>query len=245
MLALRAVSKRYGPRTVLDGIDLEVAAGQRVALLGPSGGGKSTALRLLVGLVVPDAGAVEVLGEAMTAASAPALRRRLGYVIQDGGLFPHLTAADNAALMARHLGWSPARIDARLAELARLVRLPDDALGRYPVQLSGGQRQRVSLMRALLLDPAVLLLDEPLAALDPMVRAELQDDLRAVFARLGKTVVLVTHDLAEAHHLCDELVLLAGGAIVQRGDLADLRERPATPFVTAFVEAQRGLPGAA
>lgn len=242
MLALRAVSKRYGPRTVLDRVDLEVGAGQRVALLGPSGGGKSTALRLLVGLVLPDAGEVRVLGTAMTATSAPGLRRRLGYVIQDGGLFPHLTAADNAALVARHLGWPPARIGARLAELARLVRLPDDALGRYPVQLSGGQRQRVSLMRALMLDPEVLLLDEPLAALDPMVRAELQDDLKGVFAGLGKTVVLVTHDLAEAAHLCDDLVLLHEGRIVQRGGLDALRSAPVAPFVTAFVKAQRGVP---
>jgi osmoprotectant transport system ATP-binding protein len=242
MLALRAVSKRYGPRTVLGGVDLEVGAGQRVALLGPSGGGKSTALRLLVGLVLPDAGEVRVLGAAMTAASAPGLRRRLGYVIQDGGLFPHLTAADNAALVARHLGWPPARIGARLAELAGLVRLPDDALGRYPVQLSGGQRQRVSLMRALMLDPEVLLLDEPLAALDPMVRAELQDDLKGVFARLATTVVLVTHDLAEAAHLCDDLVLLHEGRVVQRGGLDALQSAPAAPFVTAFVKAQRGVP---
>jgi osmoprotectant transport system ATP-binding protein len=241
MLALERVCVAFGARPVLRDLDLAVGAGQRVALIGPSGCGKSTVLRLLVGLLAPDRGRVRVLGEAMTPATATALRRRIGYVIQDGGLFPHLTARDNAAIVARHLGWPVARIDARLAELAELTRLPLDLLARYPGQLSGGQRQRVSLLRALMLDPEVLLLDEPLAALDAMVRAELQDDLRDVFARLARTVLLVTHDLAEAHHLAGELVLMRDGAIVQRGPLAALTEAPAEAFVTAFVRAQRGL----
>ena len=172
-------------------------------------------------------------------ATCIAVRRRTGYVIQDGGLFPHLSAADNAALLARHLGWSAARRRERLDELAALVRLPGDVLARTPRELSGGQRQRVSLMRALMLDPEALLLDEPLGALDPMVRAELQDDLRAIFAELAKTVVLVTHDLAEAAFFADTVVLMRDGAVVQAGPPGDLEARPADPFVTQFIGAQR------
>jgi osmoprotectant transport system ATP-binding protein len=161
-------------------------------------------------------------------------------VIQDGGLFPHLTARGNVSLLARHLGWPAARIDARVADLAALTRLPADALDRAPHELSGGQRQRVALMRALMLDPAALLLDEPLGALDPLVRADLQAELRDLFRSLGKTVVLVTHDLGEATFLADHLVLLREGSIVQQGPPADLWRRPADPFVTRFVQAQRG-----
>jgi len=241
VLELRGVTKRYGPRTVVDDVTLAVARGQRVALIGPSGSGKSTILHMLVGLARPDRGAIVLLGEEVRPDTVQALRRRVGYVIQDGGLFPHLTAHGNVALLARHVGWAPARIDERIAELTRLVRLPDDALARYPVQLSGGQRQRVGVMRALMLDPEVLLLDEPFGALDPLVRADLQDDLRDVFARLGKTVVTVTHDLAEAAFLADDLVLLRDGAIVQRGALRELATAPADPFVTRFLRAQRGL----
>ena len=155
------------------------------SLIGPSGCGKSTLLRLMLGLVAPDAGAVRVRRAAADPAHAStALRRRIGYVIQDGGLFPHLTARGNVTLMARHLGWDAARTAARVDELAALTRFPADAPGRYPDELSGGQRQRVGLMRALMLDPEVLLLDEPLGALDPLVRAELQDDLRGIFRAL-------------------------------------------------------------
>jgi osmoprotectant transport system ATP-binding protein len=169
-----------------------------------------------------------------------AIRRTLGYVIQDGGLFPHLTARGNITLMARFLGWDRARLDRRVNELAELTRFPVDGLDRYPHQLSGGQRQRVGLMRALALDPAALLLDEPLGALDPLVRAELQDDLRAVFRQLGKTVVLVTHDLGEASFFADRIVLLREGVIVQEGPPSDLWRKPANEFVTRFVQAQRG-----
>jgi osmoprotectant transport system ATP-binding protein len=162
-------------------------------------------------------------------------------VIQEGGLFPHLTARANVALLPRHVGWSETKIATRTAELAELVRLPDDLLDRGPLELSGGQRQRVALMRALALDPEVLLLDEPLGALDPLVRAELQDDLKTLFQELKKTVLLVSHDLAEAVHLCGNLVLLREGRIVQRGTFADLAKAPADDFVSKFVRAQRGL----
>ncbi|MBK9037344.1 MAG: ATP-binding cassette domain-containing protein [Myxococcales bacterium] len=241
MLLLRDVVKAYGPRRVLDGVTLEVARGARVALIGPSGSGKSTALRLFTGLLRPDAGAVELGGEPLTVRGLAAARRRLGYVIQDGGLFPHLTAAANVVLAPRQQGWPRARCDARVAELAELVRLTVELLARFPVQLSGGQRQRVALMRALVHDPEVLLLDEPLGALDPMVRAELQDDLRALFTRLGKTVLVVTHDLAEAAHLADTAVLMRDGRVIQRGTIASLAATPADDFVRRFVRAQRGL----
>ena len=236
MISLAGVIKRYADAVALGPIDLELPAGATTALIGPSGCGKSTLLRLLIGLVRPDAGTIRIGGAPFT----PALRLRMGYVIQEGGLFPHLTARANAAIMARHLRWETPRIESRMAELATLVRLPQDALDRFPAQLSGGQRQRVSLMRALMLDPDVLLLDEPLGALDPMIRADLQTDLRDIFARLGKTVVLVTHDLAEAGFLAQSIVLLREGQIVQRGALADLLHS-SDPFVAKFVHAQRGV----
>lgn len=167
------------------------------------------------------------------------LRRRMGYVIQSGGLFPHLSARANVELLARHVGWSAPRRAERMAELAELVHLDPGLLERYPLQLSGGQRQRVSLMRALMLDPDLLLLDEPLGALDPMIRAELQRDLREIFDRLGKTVVLVTHDLLEAGYFARRIVLMAEGRIVQQGSYSDLRERPASDLVRRFLAAQR------
>jgi len=238
-LELHAARKRFGDAEALRGIDLRVQAGRTTVLIGPSGCGKSTVLRLLVGLLLPDAGAVRIDGVAIDAGNIGSIRRRIGYVIQDGGLFPHLSARDNVTLMARHLGWGAARIAQRIAELVQLTRFPAEALGRFPAQLSGGQRQRVSLMRALMLEPDVILLDEPLAALDPLIRAELQADLRAIFRALGKTVVLVTHDLAEAGYLGDVIVLMRDGAVVQRGTLRDLVTAPVDPFVSHFVNAQR------
>src|SRR5262249_57613233 len=154
--------------------------GATTMLIGPGGCGSCTLLRIVIGPTVPDPGAVRIGGNVLGRGNCQTLRRRMGYVIQDGGLFPHLTARANVTLMARHLGWDPVQLDARVRELAELARLPEPALDRYPAELSGGQRQRVSLMRALALDPDLLLLDEPLAAIDPLVRAELQDDLRAI-----------------------------------------------------------------
>src|SRR4029079_18479884 len=187
-LRLAKVTKRYGTGAAVDGIDLTFASGRTTALLGPSGCGKSTVLRLLVALVSPDAGEITIDGRPLAAEDIEALRRRVGYVIQDGALCPHLTAAENVTLMARHLRWDPARAAKRLDELAALTRFPTDALAPYPNELSGGQAQRVAIMRAQLMDPEVLLLDEPLSALDPLVRSELRDDLRAIFRAFGKTV---------------------------------------------------------
>jgi osmoprotectant transport system ATP-binding protein len=245
MIELRGISKAYSGNTVLAELDLSIEPGSTTVLIGPSGCGKSTLLRLMIGLIRPDSGSVTVDGIALTPQSALAVRQRLGYVIQDGGLFPHLTARDNVILMAHYLGWDAGKIEARLAELANVTRFPCEGLDRFPAQLSGGQRQRVSLMRALMLEPKVLLLDEPLGALDPIVRAELQTDLRAIFRSLEKTVVMVTHDLAEAGWFADEILLMRAGRIIQRGPLEALIDEPSDPFVTQFVSAQRQVLGIA
>ena len=239
MVELRGVSKRYGGHVVLHPTDFVAEPGKNTVLIGQSGCGKSTLLRLVIGLIKADTGTVTIAGEQLTPQSRRHLRHRMGYVIQDGGLFPHLTVRDNVALLARHLGWTEDRVAKRTAELAALAKLPDGMLDRFPAQISGGQRQRVSLMRALMLDPEVLLLDEPLGALDPIIRSEVQEDLRRVFKQLNKTVILVTHDLGEAWFFGDAIVLMRDGLVVQRGTLEDLMERPADPFVTRFVKAQR------
>jgi osmoprotectant transport system ATP-binding protein len=235
-ITLTGVVKRHDGRVALGPIDLQLAAGRTTALIGPSGCGKSTLLRLIVGLSAPDEGQVAIGDTVVSPESVRALRRRVGYVIQDGGLFPHLSGRANVALPARNR--PTAEVLARVNELVGLTRLPADVLDRAPARLSGGQRQRVAMMRALILDPDVLLLDEPMAALDPMVRAELQTDLKAMFAALHKTVVLVTHDIGEAGYLADQIVLLRAGQIVQAGPLEELFAAPIDPFVTEFVRAQ-------
>ncbi|QRK12098.1 ATP-binding cassette domain-containing protein [Archangium violaceum] len=239
MFEFEGVSKRFGVTWALHPLDLRLPEARTTVLLGPSGCGKSTLLRLMNGLLRPDTGRVLFRGQPLRDEDLLTVRQHMGYALQGGGLFPHLTARGNATLMARYLDWPADRVHARLRELVELTRFPPDALERYPGQLSGGQRQRVGLMRALMLDPDVLLLDEPLGALDPMVRYELQGDLRDIFARLGKTVVLVTHDLAEGAFLGDHVVLMREGRIVQQGPLAELERAPAEPFVTRFFQAQR------
>lgn len=240
--AMEKASKRYGDVVALDSVSLDFAAGKTTALIGSSGSGKSTVLRMLLALELPDSGQVTVDGRPLLLAQVLPLRQRVGYVIQEGGLFPHLTVRGNLALLPRHLGWSAEKISARVEELATLTRLHRGVLQRYPAELSGGQRQRVALMRALMADPDALLLDEPLGALDPLVRYELQDELKQWFQSLGKTVIIVTHDLAEAAWFAERLVLMRRGAVVQDGTLADLLDRPADPFVTQFVQARRSLP---
>ncbi|MDQ6623182.1 MAG: ATP-binding cassette domain-containing protein [Verrucomicrobiota bacterium] len=236
LVRLTGVTKRYGSTVALHPTDLSFRRGETTVLIGPSGCGKSTVLRLIIGLLQPDAGEIEIDGGKLSASSMTALRHRVGYVIQDGGLFPHLTARGNVLLMSRQLG-KPVQLD----ELCALTRFPVALLGRYPTELSGGQRQRVSLMRALALSPELLLLDEPLGALDPLVRAALQKDLKEIFQRLKQTAILVTHDLAEAAFLGDRIVLMNEGRIVQEGTLAELQKNPASDFVTEFINAQRSL----
>ena len=239
LVRLIGVGKSFGETIALHPTDLAFKPGLTTALIGPSGCGKSTILRLIIALLTPDRGQVMFDATEVTAANAQEIRRRVGYVIQEGGLFPHLTARANVLLMSRHLGRPPNETEARLEELCALSQFPRPALDRYPAELSGGQRQRVSLMRALMLSPEVLLLDEPLGALDPLVRSALQRDLKEIFARLNQTAVLVTHDMAEAAYLGDEIVLMNEGRIVQRGSVEDLRDRPANEFVSQFINAQR------
>jgi osmoprotectant transport system ATP-binding protein len=241
LVQLAGVSKTYGDALALHPTDLDFERGKTTVLIGPSGCGKSTLLRLIIRLLDPDAGTIHFDSAPVTLANVSELRRRIGYVIQDGGLFPHLTARKNILLMANHLKWDAAKMDNRLKELCALTRFPDAALDRFPIELSGGQRQRISLMRALMLSPELLLLDEPLGALDPLVRAALQKDLKVIFSRLRQTAILVTHDLAEAAYLGDEIVLMNEGRVVQRGTLEDLRAKPSSSFVTEFINAQRSL----
>jgi len=241
MFNLHRVEKRFGDLVAVSGIDLEVPAGRTLALIGASGSGKSTLLRLMLGLERPDRGTIQFHGEELCKANLESIRQQVGYVIQEGGLFPHLNSADNIGLLARHRGWSTERRRERIGQLCELTHFPESGLSRKPAQLSGGQRQRVALMRALMLDPEVVLLDEPLGALDPLIRFELQNELLGIFRRLEKTVVLVTHDLNEADFLADELILLRDGTIEQRGDLASLRRDPASDYVALFLRAQHQL----
>lgn len=240
MLEVRGISKSFGDTLALAPLDLRFTPGETTALIGPSGCGKSTLLKLLMGIISPDSGEVLIDGTPLTPENAQAQRRKLGYVIQDGGLFPHLTCEENVTLMARHLAWKKDAIQARLSKLRTLVQLDATSLSRYPKSVSGGQAQRVGLMRALFLNPDALLLDEPLGALDPLVRRDLQEELKAIFEGLGKTVVLVTHDMAEAAFFGDRIALLREGHLCQLGTLRDLLDHPAEPFVQRFIEAQRG-----
>jgi osmoprotectant transport system ATP-binding protein len=239
LIELVGVSKSFGATAALHPTDLAFPPGLTTALIGPSGCGKSTLLRLIIALLKPDTGKVTFDDLEVTETSAQQVRRRVGYVIQEGGLFPHLTARANVLLLSRHLGRPASKMEERLEQLCALSQFPRNGLDRYPAELSGGQRQRVSLMRALMLSPEVLLLDEPLGALDPLVRSSLQKDLKEIFARLKQTAVLVTHDMGEAAYLADEIVLMNEGRIVQRGTVVDLRDHPASAFVSEFINAQR------
>jgi osmoprotectant transport system ATP-binding protein len=242
MFVLDNVAKSFSDVQVLQPTTLEFHAGQSTVLIGPSGCGKSTLLRMLVGLTEPDQGTICFGGTALRTDNLLQMRQRMGYVIQDGGLFPHLTARQNVALMPAYLGWDAQRIRERVDELADLTRLSRGFLERYPAQLSGGQRQRVGIMRALALDPPVVLLDEPMGALDPMVRYDLQEDLRSIFSSLAKTTIMVTHDMGEAAFFGDRVLMLSEGRIVQDGRLEELIHNPSNDYVARFILAQR-IPG--
>ena len=240
MLTFSNISKAYDGHVALNNLSCSIPRGMTTVLIGPSGCGKSTLLKLVTGLIHPDHGVISVDGQRVADADIGKLRRRIGYVIQDGGLFPHLNAEHNVTLMARYLGWEQERVHARLLELGRLLRFPQELLRRFPDELSGGQRQRIGLMRALMLDPDLLLLDEPLGALDPMIRYELQRELKEIFSLLHKTVLLVTHDMGEAAFFGDDIIVLRGGTLVQQGSLRQLLDEPAHDFVREFIQAQRG-----
>lgn len=239
MIELEGVVKRYGHHAALAGVSLSVEAGTFVALVGASGSGKTTLLKTLNRLVVPDAGEVRIAGEPVETGPAPLLRRKIGYVFQEVGLFPHLSVAENIAVTPKLLGWPAERIAGRVEALLDLVALPRQMGERRPDALSGGQRQRVGVARALAAEPKIVLMDEPFGALDPLTRDALGDDYRALHERLGLTTVMVTHDMAEAVLLADRIVILRDGAIVADGAPGRLMASAADPEVRALLEAPR------
>jgi osmoprotectant transport system ATP-binding protein len=244
MIRLEGVTKTYRGSTApaVSGLSLEIDEGQIVVLVGPSGCGKTTTLKMINRLIEPSAGTITVAGEDVTAVPADVLRRRIGYVIQQVGLFPHRTIEENVATVPRLLGWDRTRIEARTEELFRLVDLDPSLRRRYPRELSGGQRQRIGVARALAADPPVLLMDEPFGAVDPVVRARLQDELLDLQRRLHKTIVLVTHDVDEAIRLGDRVAILeVGGILAQYASPAEILRDPASPFVEEFVGSDRGI----
>jgi len=244
VIRLDQLTKRYaGGRAAVEALDLEVTAGELVVLVGPSGCGKTTTLKMINRLVEPTSGRILLDGEDVTHADAVQLRRRMGYVIQQVGLFPHQRVTANIATVPRLLGWDRARIQARVTELLALVGLDAEQYGRrYPHELSGGERQRVGVARALAADPPVLLMDEPFGALDPITRLRLQDEFRRLQSELRKTVVFVTHDIDEAARLGDRVAVLSAGArLEQYAPPDEVLGQPASPFVAQFVGTDRGL----
>jgi len=244
MIALEALTKRYGAGPpAVNALSLEVVTGEVCALIGPSGSGKSTTLRMINRLIEPTSGKIWLDGEDVTRMPPVELRRRMGYVIQQVGLFPHLRVADNVATVPRLLGWDKARVRARVTELLELVGLePGVYANRWPHELSGGQRQRVGVARALGADPPLLLMDEPFGAIDPITRHRLQTEFLELQHRVRKTVVIVTHDLEEAILLGDRIALLReGGHLEQYATPGELLGSPATPFVADFVGSDRSL----
>ena len=246
MITLEHVSKEFVShgQTVkaVSDVSLEVPAGELHVLIGPSGSGKTTTMRMMNRLEVATAGTITIDGRDISTLDVVELRRGIGYVIQQGGLFPHFTIAANVGIVPRLLGWSRAKRRARAHELLELVGLPPDRFAdRYPRELSGGQQQRVGVARALAADPPIVLMDEPFGAVDPITRKQLQRELRRIQAEVRKTIVFVTHDIGEAFLLGDRIVLMADGSIVQNGTPADLLRRPSSEFVTQFIGEDRGL----
>jgi len=241
LIRLEGVTRSFplpdgGESIAVDALDLEVRRGELLCLIGGSGSGKTTTLRLLNRLIEPTSGRVLVDGEDVAGADPIALRRRMGYVVQRGALFPHLTVRENVGLLCRMEGWDDERKRARVDELLDMVRMPAvEFADRYPRELSGGQRQRVGVARALALDPSIVLFDEPFGALDPITRRELQDELVELRAKKERTMVFVTHDLDEAFRLADRVALLERGKLLQLGTPEDLRDHPANDHVAEFV----------
>jgi osmoprotectant transport system ATP-binding protein len=244
MIRLDGVSKRYPDGTVaVADLDLEVAEGELVCLVGPSGCGKTTTMKMVNRLIEPTGGRILLGGEDVTEVDPVGLRRRIGYVIQQVGLFPHMSIGENIGMVPKMLGWDRARIAARVDELLHLVGLePATFARRYPHQLSGGQRQRVGVARALAADPPVLLMDEPFSAIDPIARDRLQAEFLRVQAEVRKTILFVTHDIEEAVRLGDRIAVFRQGGFLEQYDTpAQVLGAPATPFVAGFVGADRGL----
>ena len=238
-IQLSHVGKSYGGHVALSDICLTIMTGEFVALVGGSGSGKTTLLKTINRLIVPDSGSVSVFGEDVASVQPHLLRRRIGYVFQEVGLFPHLTVAENIGTTPRLLGWEPRRISARVANLLGLVDLSLEVGMRSPAALSGGQRQRVGVARALAAEPRLMLMDEPFGALDPLTRDALGTDYRALHDRLGLTTVMVTHDMAEAVLLADRVIVLREGRIVADGIPAELLAHTTDDGVRDLLDAPR------
>ena len=244
MISLQEVEKRYAsaPAPAVSGLTLDVAEGDTVALVGPSGCGKTTTVKMINRLIEPTGGRILLAGANVLERDPVELRRGIGYVIQQTGLLPHRTVRDNIVTVPRLLGWERDRTDARVEEMVEIFDLAPDLLARYPAELSGGQRQRVGVARALAADPPVMLMDEPFAAVDPIVRGRLQDQFLDIQRRLRKTIVLVTHDVDEAIKLADRVAVLnVGGVLEQYAPPEEILRAPASAFVEEFVGADRGL----
>lgn len=239
MIELERVGRRFGEVVAVHELTLRVAPGELVALVGGSGSGKTTTLKMVNRLVEPSHGVVRIAGRDVRTLRAPELRRRIGYCFQEIGLFPHLSVAENVAVVPELLGWERARVRRRVAELLALMELPPELARRWPAALSGGQQQRVGIARALAGEPEVLLMDEPFGALDPLTRDTLQQRFQEIRQTLGITTLFVTHDLAEAVLLADRIAVLAGGRLLQLGTPRELLRAPADPVVAQLVATPR------
>lgn len=240
MIELQRVSKTYGATRAVDAVSFAVARGEFLAIIGESGSGKTTTLNMMNRLIEPSSGRILIDGADVAAADPVMLRRQIGFVFQEIGLFPHLSVAENIAITPRLLGWPPAEIDRRIAELLALVRLDQGAIEtRMPAQLSGGQQQRVGLARALAAKPHIMLMDEPFGALDPLIRDELATDYRAIHDKLGLTTVLVTHDMTEALLLADRIAVMRDGRLLQIALAQELFASPADDYVRALIDMPR------
>lgn len=242
MLKLEGICKAFNGVAALSDVDLFVRKGATHALIGSSGSGKTTLLRITLGLIGLDKGYVKINDQPLSTFTPTSWADQIGYVPQEGGLFPQMTAQENVVLIAHLRGWKESALTTRLDELRRLVDFDVSMLNNYPHELSGGQKQRVAIMRAAFMDPPVLLLDEPMGALDPIVRQALQHEFKSIFKKLNKTVVIVTHDLSEAAFLADEMTLLHKARVIQTGTYRDFVKNPTEPFVSIFVNAHRSLP---
>ncbi len=237
-VSFRRVGKSFGEVAVFRDLTLQLPMHQTTAIVGASGSGKTTLLQMINGMVRPDAGAVDVMGQPVPVENLEAFRRGIGYAVQGAGLFPHLTAEQNVTLVAKLEGWSEAEVGTRFLQLLSAVGLAVDVAGRLPRQLSGGQQQRLGICRALMLKPSVLLLDEPFSAVDPITRLGLYESFEQVQQAVPVTSVLVTHDLREAKRLADFLVILDQGQVVQSGKPAEVLAHPATPYAQRLIESQ-------
>lgn len=240
MIVVKNITRSYGTHKAVDNLSFAVGKGENVVFLGTSGSGKTTLLKMINRLIEPDSGEIRIEGRLITEQRPEQLRRGIGYVFQNNGLFPHYTIEENIGIVPRLLGWEGGRIGQRVTSLMEKLRLsPDQYRAAYPNELSGGQQQRVGIARALAADPPILLMDEPFGALDPITRARVKKDFMELDELRSKTIILVTHDVLEAFELADSIFLMDGGRIVQQGTADHLFNHPATQYVKDFFEGQR------